>query len=153
MTLFETSLYSLHIEKSMADWRSNSFQVELGEPVSLIGIRRARVRSYLQKPGQVRGSCTIKSPLHAPAIANLMQILTEGQELVSVLPVPCEPFPMLCFMSHFMKAGSALSVLGEILSSKHNLHTFRGSFPAMCSAFLVMTTGPMGCSQSGSNTS
>jgi hypothetical protein len=40
-----------------------------------------------------------------------------------------------------------------VLSSKHILHTCRGSFPAMCSAFLVMTTGPMGCSQSGSNTS
>jgi hypothetical protein len=40
-----------------------------------------------------------------------------------------------------------------VLSGKHNLHTCRGSFPAMCSAFLVMTTGPMGCSQSGSNTS
>ena len=40
-----------------------------------------------------------------------------------------------------------------VLSSKHNLHTCRGSFTAMCSAFPVMTTGPMGCSQSGSNTS
>lgn len=63
--------------------------------MNLIGITRARVRSYLQKPGQFLGSCIVKSPLHAPAIANHMQILTEGQELASVLPAPWEPFQAL----------------------------------------------------------